>query len=54
VICSFAYSKWRLKENLKSAKDLVNEPSLKDELAIKGGIFTVVNQKKHYINNIHV
>jgi hypothetical protein len=38
---------------LKFAKDLVNEPSLKDELAIKGGIFTVVNQKKHYINNIH-
>ena len=39
---------------LKSAKDLVNEPSLEGELAIKGGIFTVVNQKKNYINNIHV
>jgi hypothetical protein len=33
---------------LKSAKDLVNEPSLEGELAIKGRIFTVVNQKKHY------
>ena len=39
---------------LKSAKDLVNEPRLEGELAIKGGIFTVVNQKKHSINNIHV
>ena len=39
---------------LKSAKDLVNEPSLEGELAIKGRTFTVVNQKKHYINNIHV
>ena len=39
---------------LKSAKDLVNEPSLVGELAIKGGIFTVVNQKKNYIDNIHV
>ena len=39
---------------LKSAKDLVNDPSLEGELAIKGGIFTVVNKKKHSINNIHV
>ena len=31
---------------LKSTKDLVNEPSLEGELAIQGGIFTVVNQKK--------
>ena len=39
---------------LKSAKDLVNESSLEGELTIKGGIITVVNQKKYYINNIHV
>jgi hypothetical protein len=39
---------------LKSAKNLVNDPSLEGELAIKGGIFTVVNKKKHSINNIHV
>jgi hypothetical protein len=39
---------------LKSAKDLVNEPSLEGELAIKGRIFTVVNQKKNSINNIRV
>jgi hypothetical protein len=38
---------------LKSAKDLVNETRLEGELAIKGRIFIVVNQKKHYINNIH-
>jgi len=34
---------------LKSTKDLVNEPSLEGELAIKGEIFTVVDKKKYIL-----
>ena len=37
---------------LKSARELVNEPNLESDLAIKGGVLAVVSKKINTIRNI--
>jgi hypothetical protein len=37
---------------LKSARELVNEPNLESDLAMKGGVLAVVSKKINTIRNI--
>ncbi|CAC5414621.1 unnamed protein product [Mytilus coruscus] len=39
---------------LKSTRDLVNEQNLEAELAVKGGVLSIVNQKRSPIKSIYV
>ncbi|XP_052076053.1 uncharacterized protein LOC127714117 [Mytilus californianus] len=39
---------------LKSTRDLVNEQNLEGELVVKGGVLSLVNQKRSPIKSIHV